>query len=747
MYFLCKRSRIILALLAAVMLLVLPAAGAEGQETVPADVLFDGTMTLADETFTCTASSGAEYTVDRLTPLGALDAVADDEGFTYVVGDKKKASNGFLLLDNISEYCYVKDGASWYYMVNGEPLDGFADASEGVDVYTLKDGDEVVFYYGEDGVTPETATALIEITVEVGEAEGWTLSLKGAVTDTIDQAYFEDAVDCGHGATYTDDDGNVWSGVPLWYLAGWVDDDQKHGSGAFNNNLASEGYSIKVTAGDDYSVNFESASVARNNKIIVANTLNGEPLPDVIGEKEKPCWPLQMVGADVTSGQKVGNVVEIELVGLPEPSDGWTITLNGKFSRTLTQAEFEEGLACGHAASYTDTDDNVWTGMPLWYLVGVVDDIETSNHWTFNDDLAEGGYTIEIAAEDGYTVTLDSADIAESDAYIVANKLNAAPLGEDDGYPLKLQGSGLTSGAQRVGTIASITLVNLPGAPGDDEWTLTLEGPAITAIISQTDFEAGAACHSATYNDGVSTWTGVPLWYLAGWVDDDVMHGSGAFNDNLASAGYTVIVSSGGDSPYSKEFTSQEMVANKNYYIVANKVNGSAITGSAFPLRIVGEGAAGSKSVGNIEKIVLTEFQEPADLPSVHVVRYGADGVTILNETTKTYQWMEENLPVVGGDDGIRLRFQGPTFDPDELTREQNVIVQAALHGVSLEGSTIYATHTPCVLCAKMLTNAKIARYVSFGKYNDEAFVQLFREAGIELDIKDKPPSQIEFLE
>ncbi len=77
---------------------------------------------------------------------------------------------------------------------------------------------------------------------------------------------------------------------------------------------------------------------------------------------------------------------------------------------------------------------------------------------------------------------------------------------------------------------------------------------------------------------------------------------------------------------------------------------------------------------------------------------------------------------------------------------EQNVIVQAALHGVSLEGSTIYVTHTPCVLCAKMLVNARIARFVSFGKYNDEAFVDLFREAGIKVDLKKRPSSRINFL-
>ncbi len=77
---------------------------------------------------------------------------------------------------------------------------------------------------------------------------------------------------------------------------------------------------------------------------------------------------------------------------------------------------------------------------------------------------------------------------------------------------------------------------------------------------------------------------------------------------------------------------------------------------------------------------------------------------------------------------------------------EQNVIIQASLHGVSLEGSTIYATHTPCRLCAKMLVNAKIKRYVSYGKYDDNSFIDLFQEAGIEFEIKKRPSSRINYL-
>ena len=77
---------------------------------------------------------------------------------------------------------------------------------------------------------------------------------------------------------------------------------------------------------------------------------------------------------------------------------------------------------------------------------------------------------------------------------------------------------------------------------------------------------------------------------------------------------------------------------------------------------------------------------------------------------------------------------------------EQNVIIQAALHGTTLAGATIYVTHSPCILCARMLVNAKIERYVTFGRYADDAFKELFQEAGIKFEMHEKPPSEITYL-
>ncbi len=99
----------------------------------------------------------------------------------------------------------------------------------------------------------------------------------------------------------------------------------------------------------------------------------------------------------------------------------------------------------------------------------------------------------------------------------------------------------------------------------------------------------------------------------------------------------------------------------------------------------------------------------------------------------------------------LRDEMKIPSGTRHEICRgihaEQNVIVQASLHGVSLEGSTIYCTHTPCILCAKMLVNAKIRRYVSFGRYSDNQFAALFKEAGIEFDIEKRPSSLISYLD
>ena len=64
---------------------------------------------------------------------------------------------------------------------------------------------------------------------------------------------------------------------------------------------------------------------------------------------------------------------------------------------------------------------------------------------------------------------------------------------------------------------------------------------------------------------------------------------------------------------------------------------------------------------------------------------------------------------------------------------EQNAIIQAAKLGVSIEGATLYCTHQPCVICAKIIVNAGISKVVYAEGYPDEFSLEIFRLAGVEL--------------
>jgi dCMP deaminase len=67
------------------------------------------------------------------------------------------------------------------------------------------------------------------------------------------------------------------------------------------------------------------------------------------------------------------------------------------------------------------------------------------------------------------------------------------------------------------------------------------------------------------------------------------------------------------------------------------------------------------------------------------------------------------------------------------LHAEQNAIIQAAFHGVSIRGATLYCTNQPCAICVKMLINAGIEKIVYLDGYPDELARQLLKESDIEV--------------
>jgi dCMP deaminase len=75
------------------------------------------------------------------------------------------------------------------------------------------------------------------------------------------------------------------------------------------------------------------------------------------------------------------------------------------------------------------------------------------------------------------------------------------------------------------------------------------------------------------------------------------------------------------------------------------------------------------------------------------------------------------------------------------LHAEQNAIIQAAQHGVSVRGGTIYVTHQPCLTCAKMIINAGLVRVVYAGAYPDANSVAFLAQAGVALQKFELPES------
>jgi dCMP deaminase len=85
----------------------------------------------------------------------------------------------------------------------------------------------------------------------------------------------------------------------------------------------------------------------------------------------------------------------------------------------------------------------------------------------------------------------------------------------------------------------------------------------------------------------------------------------------------------------------------------------------------------------------------------------------------------------------LREQMNVPSGERHELCRglhaEQNAIIQAALHGVSINGATLYCTNHPCIICSKMIINAGISLVIVREIYRDALSEEMLREAGIEV--------------
>lgn len=246
---------------------------------------------------------------------------------------------------------------------------------------------------------------------------------------------------------------------------------------------------------------------------------------------------------------------------------------------------------------------------------------------------ADSSIGIEIEAKDGYAMTFSADQIVNGDfiAYDPATgdeidpggKLQALVAYEMDGQPLDLERDGVlrlvviseknnqvTDGHWSIKWVRKVK-----AKPLAQEWNLAMEG-GITLDLDRGSFESCSTdkCHQAAWEDGkAQTWSGTPLYYLVGMMDDEIKHGDNSFNKDLAEANYTVEVI--GKDGFSATFEVARLIGN-NDIIVANQVNGNQLTDADFPLRLVGADIQKKEGVGGIEKIILHLDETAAPAPT-----------------------------------------------------------------------------------------------------------------------------------
>ena len=292
-------------------------------------------------------------------------------------------------------------------------------------------------------------------------AKEWSIELSGLTNMTMDRQSFEAVASCPHHSlnyTFTNATGqHTYEGVALYILVAAVDGaDAPGGHYLFNELLADAGYNVSVTASNDTTIKLPISVVRGNSSIIVANKLDGEPLPDSE-------FPLRLVGPWLTGSQKVKMIAKIALTDMKEVPH-WNLTLIGTQNVTIDSMAYDALYQCGvHAATYTFTNGtgtHTYEGIPLWVLVGAVDGQDPPGHYEFNTTLAALGYSVRIIASDGSNVTLPISQIALNDTLILAYMLDGQPL-TGDSAPLILVGAGLPD-SQSIMNVIRIELVGLP---------------------------------------------------------------------------------------------------------------------------------------------------------------------------------------------------------------------------------------------------------------------------------------------
>lgn len=153
-------------------------------------------------------------------------------------------------------------------------------------------------------------------------------------------------------------------------------------------------------------------------------------------------------------------VKDVRRVSVVDFGREWTLDLEGVLTEHMDRATFETGAVMGcHGFTWTDERAMRWDGIPLWLLVGRVDDQNVHETGAFNRSLAAAGYSVDVVTDASEVVTLTSARLAENNEIILAHRVNDNPL-DAEHFPLRLAGADLEE-SERVGRVTRI-VIHLP---------------------------------------------------------------------------------------------------------------------------------------------------------------------------------------------------------------------------------------------------------------------------------------------
>lgn len=282
-------------------------------------VALDGTETVLDETDIAELPA-VEYDGGLMTSSGSIKSIGTYAGvplstlYNMVGGITNETTVRVTASDDYSMVFTYEQLTSGEFItfdpVTGDEVEATKPLKVVVayfcDGEALEEGDGPLrtVAVGEDGLISEGHYWIKSVVkIEIREAlQDWTLTLNGSVVEDVNRVSFEMRAQ-KNSANWTDDDSQLWEGIPLTVLLGRVDDND---SKTFNQTLAEEGYNVTIIANDGYFLELNSTFIIENENILVANALDAAALPEKY-------WPLRLVGSALEKSMMIRNIAEIRI--------------------------------------------------------------------------------------------------------------------------------------------------------------------------------------------------------------------------------------------------------------------------------------------------------------------------------------------------------------------------------------------------------------------------------------------------